>query len=426
MITPKSTFISVLVSVVLVAVPGNCKAQEPNHRDANLRVGVEQWIFSSLPIKEIREKFALANPQTNLSMESLTGGEINESIRKIAIGKCEYDLILVSGGASGPESSNLKSTLPWNDFFTEIPRQDFVSCFIINEQGTNAIHSLPLFGEMQLLFYAPETLRSSAPNDTGKMFPALETWMDVEKLAFSLKRDSDADGSIDTYGMAADFSRVQLFYGIWTHVVSSGGVFLDQDGNYNLKSKNVRDAVSFWKNLVGKEILLPGAWQKDEISKGFLYRKRAAMCLSGSRMDKLKRINLPYQEYEIAFTLPPGAKKNGTVVYPAAEILLPAGGNAEAARKFTRDILLSRWLQDKMANDYGMMPVLKSCYAELKEPYWQELVGCAEISPALPAFENNAQMVEVISFELGRAIMGLKTVDQAIEDAYVQLRQLRR
>ncbi len=131
--------------------------------------------------------------------------------------------------------------------------------------------------------------------------------------------------------------------------------------------------------------------------------------------------------YEKAYLAPlPGSVENGTFTAVGGGIFLPRFGNVEDAKKFALDVILSKWWQNWAAERYGKMPTLKSYLADLKEPYWGELVEVADKSETLPLYVDAPKMGDVIARESVRALLGMKSVDEAMNKAFKEIKDLRK
>jgi len=371
---------------------------------------------------EAVKKFNKMHPDIDAKIIEFTMEEIKGFMLKWARGKTSYDIVIGPGLQYARPYQERNFILPWDFVFEKVPEEEFLAPFLELGKIKGKYYNLPWCGEVIALIYRTDMFR-----DAGLFVGPPRTWTDIAEYAKKLTVDKNNDGIIDVYGIAAPLvgpPSDKIDWVVWGTLQSMGGELYDKDGNFNVKSEKYKKALKFYVDLRKNGYLLPDCHVNDNVGRNAFKAGKVAMLVTWhSRLIEAQQI----LGYEKAYLSPlPGSVENGSFITVGGGVFLSRFGNVEDAKKFTFDVLLSDWFNSWAAAKYGKMPTIKSHFERLEEPYWDDLLKIASISSTMPLYVDAPKMFDTIAKESVRALLGEKSVDEAMDAAYEEIKDLRK
>lgn len=386
-----------------------------------LRIGTQAWIVKKYNMAEAVKRFNRMHPDIDAKVIEFTMEEIGRFMLKWSRGETSYDIVIGPGTQYARPYQERNFILPWNFVFEKVPKDEFLAPFLRLSEINGKYYSLPWCGEVIALIYRTDLVKDAG--FTG----APKTWAEVAEYAKKLTMDTDNDGVVDIYGIASPLvgpPSDKIDWVVWGTLESMGGDLYDKDGNFNVKSEKYREALKFYVDLRKNGYLLPDCHVHDNVGRDAFKAGKVAMLITWhSRLIEAQHI----LGFDKAYLAPlPGSVENGSFTTLGGGVYLPRFGNVEDAKKFTFDVLLSDWWNQWAAENYGKMPTLKPHFAELKEDYWDDLLKIADISSTMPLYVDAPKMFDIIATESVKALLGEKSVDEAMDKAYDKIKDLRK
>lgn len=264
------------------------------------------------------------------------------------------------------------------------------------------IYALPFAGNVQLLFYNKQVL-----DDAGMAVP--ESWEDILKIA---KAVNGKDGKVGYVIRGQQGNPIVSDYLpiLWAF----GGNVFDESGNLTIDSKEAKDALKLYM-----ELLKYGAnYEKNDIVAAVSDGKAAASLGWPSWYISGETASAEYA------AIPSKATASSTA-YPTGMIgnwmmgVTANSGNSELALKFL-EYVTSADVQKKAA-EFGGVPTRTSVFndSELlaKYPYFETILTCTENSVVRPRLVEWTDIETAYGTELSSAISETKSIDQALADA---------
>ena len=252
----------------------------------------------------------------------------------------------------------------------------------------------------------------------------LQTFLEVAK---KLTRDVNGDGKIDVWGTYVQsgwetgwFPFVLLFDGEWRYPDGGTSTVVDVTSRkVTIDTPKVVDALKFYIGLIQQEKVapLPG---ELAIMGTPLEAKKVAMMIDGSWMMNIYKARIKDFEWDIAH--PPKGTVLRTHIDAGADGLVWAGTkHPEEAWKLV-EFFLGEEVQMAKARSKLVIPVLRSAlYSKeyLTAPprhikVIHEMIG---YSVPIKPFEGMLEVLDGMSAELEAAMLGKKSVDEAIKAA---------
>lgn len=408
------TLLMIFATIIVGSLPAQAKR--------TLRIGTQGWIVKKYNMVEAVKEFNKMHPDIDAKIIEFTMEEIEGFMLKWSRGETSYDIVIGPGLQHARPYQERNFVLPWDFVFEKVPEDEFLAPFLRLGRIKGKYYSLPWCGEVIALIYRTDMFR-----DAGLFVGPPRTWTDIAEYAKKLTVDNNNDGVVDVYGLAAPLVAApsnKMDWVVWGTLESLGGELYDKDGNFNVKSEKYREALKFYVDLRKNGYLLPDCHVNDNVGRNAFKAGKVAMLVTWhSRLIEAQQV-LGYEKASLSPL--PGSVENGSFITTGGGIFLPRFGNIEDAKKFTFDVLLSDWFNNWAAAKYGKMPTIKSHFAKLEESYWDDLLKIADISSTMPLYVDAPKMFDIISRESVRALLGMKSVDEAMDAAYEEIKDLRK
>lgn len=419
--------LSVLVSFIFMSSCQKTKVESQISANKILKVGAASWVFKPFPLEEAAKKYEATHPDVKVILSKSPETTGTKLLMDWDRRKTTYD-IFIGLSAKNCFAPILKGHLmPLDKIFEKIPKEKFIESYLKLGEIENKVYSLPLCGEIMVIIYRVDYFKKAGFIDKQGNVILPKTWDEVYQYAKKLTQDTNNDGTIDIYGIASPLTATidqKIRYAVWAYVSSKGGKVLDKDGNYNLKSKEMEEALSFLVKLRKEGYLLPDCHVDDSVGRNAFKSGKIAMYITWhSRLGEAQEM---VGKENANLMLLPGAKKNGSYISDGTGIIIPKYGNIDLAMDFLIEMLCSEWFQVSAAEKFGKMPTLKNYIKNLKEPYWQDLVDNADISFYDPMYYDFQKMADEISLQFSNALLGLKPVSTSLNDAYENIKNLKK
>ena len=271
-----------------------------------------------------------------------------------------------------------------------------------NPYGEGDVYALPFAGNVQLLFYNKKVL-----DDNGFTVP--ESWEDVLKIAKAVNGKAGKVGYVirgqQGNPIVSDYLPI-----LWAY----GGDVFDKNWNLTIDSKEAKDALQLYMNL-----LASGAnYEKNDIVASVSDGK-AAMSLGwpswyiSGESATAEYASIPSKAMNSSTGFPTGMIGNWMMGVTANS------ENSELAVKFL-EYVTSADVQKKAA-EYGGVPTRVSVFTDselsAKYPYFKTILVGTENSVVRPRTPLWTDIETAYGAAYISAISGTKSIDQALADA---------
>lgn len=271
-----------------------------------------------------------------------------------------------------------------------------------NPYGKGDVYALPFAGNVQLLFFNKQIYEDNN-------FTVPVSWEDILKIA---KAVNGKDGKVGYVIRGQQGNPVVSDYLpiLWAF----GGDVFDKDWNVTVDSKEAKDALKLYMDLLAN-----GAnYEKNDIVASVSDGK-AAMSL-GWPSWYISGENATAEYASI-----PSKATNSSTAYPTGMIgnwmmaVTANSGNTELAVKFL-EYVTSEEVQKKAA-EFGGVPTRVSVFTDgklsAKYPYFKTILAGTENSVVRPRTPLWTDVETAYGTELSNAISGTKSIDAALTDA---------
>lgn len=278
-----------------------------------------------------------------------------------------------------------------------------------NPYETGDIYALPFAGNVQFLFYNKQLLK-----DNNLEVP--KTWEDVLNISKTINGKDKKVGYVirgqQGNPIVSDYLPI-----LWAY---SGNVF-DKDWNVTVDSKEGKDSLQMYINLLNN-----GAnYEKNDIvssvssGKGALSLGWPSWYISGEKATA-EYASVPTKAIASSKASATGMIGNWMIAVTANS------QNKELALKFL-EYITSKDVQTS-STDKGGVPtrtsILEDDDLNKKYPYFKTLLEATENSVVRPRTVHWSEIETAYGTELSNAIAGVKTVDQALEDAKTAIEEI--
>ncbi len=372
--------------------------------------------------KNLLEEFLASSSQVS-GVEFITAGtpEVRDRLfREAALPRTDIDVGFVySPWMSGDIPVLFESLSSFQDEQPIEAFDDIIGSFRDEVSFDGEIYLIPMrAGGGSILFYNKRILaeRGIAPPET------LEDLVEAIKATTFTRANGE-----QVYGFAKQGQKAEIAFSMGVFLRAMDGDWVSRGLASQLGEPEVRETVDIFRDLYDARALPPNftALDNSEVVSLFKNNRVAFTTFGPNYYGRLAEEAVIDQE-DIGYINFPAPEGNN---YPGAApaitfqwaMGIPKGSqNKEAAWEFMR-FMASRDAIFNMSLS-GNDPVRASTYAnpdyQARIPYIDEQLAMFESGrPMYPAFDNFAQVNDIIGEELQAAVIGSKSTDAAIADA---------
>ena len=385
-----------------------------------LRVGAAAWMHEKFPLEDAARRFEENHP--GVEVELLKTQEFDTSVMmQMRQGETNYDILMPFQAGTMKQFLELDLLAPVGDVFDNeeymvdgeaLREGDLLGGYMELMRVDGETYGLPVFGEVAMLGY-----RTDYMQEAGLSSPP-ETWEELASYANQLNTD-------DTAGYTAILGRgLNSLITLMTMVKGKGGEVVDDEGNFNLTSpeaiESMQQLVDMYRN--DQSIQQSAAETFNAPRDGF---KAGSVAMANFWHSWALESADVFGQDNLALAPLPGTEENGTIIY-AGGAIIPNMGNVELAKLFAVEMLQAKWFQQWSAENYYKAPVRRQNLEGLSGSYWEDMPPLVDNGEFFPAYANAQQMYDTFGRNLLRALNGQVSAEEALQQTYDEISQMRR
>lgn len=400
-----------------------------------LTVSVEAWMVEKYNMAALEAQFEEAHPAVDvvvITHEGLGSAYQNIFLEWEQTGRSTADLYF--GGLISQLSPAIidDQLLPWDDMMIdELAADQWIPAFLApayveGEAGTN-YPTLPGLGETMNFQYNRNLLEEAGLlNEEGQFRP--DSYEAIQEAACQLSELTANDQAI---------TGLEMEYGLnfapdsWmAAVIAAEGTYLTEEGLINWDSEAGRQWIEFQKSIIDAGCGGSSTFTENNGARNALKAGQAAIINASNSRSSEGSVALCPEQDAVVLSADPQTCPSGETVqmfpYPgdggtmafSHQIYIPrVSANAELARAFAREAILSEYGQTWSAIAFGKMPTLWANYQALPQDnpnvaqVLQELEG-----PAMGqwVFRDGQLLRQAYVDELQLYLTGQQSVDDMI------------
>lgn len=377
------------------------------------------WVGSTDGMQHLYEKFQQEHPNITVEFEDVPAEESARKLTTQIAGGNPPDVAYIDASevitfASRGALANLDDYIVQSE---NIDSDDFVDAFGAFVSYEGSIYGVPFDGESTGLFY-----RTDLFDEAGIEGPPT-TWEEFRTTAEQL-----TDPSKQQYGYQIFAPEAAYYWYPW--LWQAGGDLLGEDDQIEFNSDAAKEAADYYVGLA--DVSAPDYLNSNSYDGRIAFANgQVAMYMAGAWFAGVLDDEFPDIEGKWATApLPEGEAGCATTIAGDALVVFADGDNVEAAWEWVEFLgqpeSIAHWT-------YGSEGTLL--------PPYQSMLDSPELVEAKPILEgfaqamscgrgniidhpNWAQVDELLTEELGKAIYGEKTAAEALDDAAAEAEQI--
>jgi multiple sugar transport system substrate-binding protein len=430
---PARLFAIVLVAL-LAALAAGCGGEEadegpPTGEEASnepvaeptspVEITFASWIGNEPNIKKLKTKFEREHPNITVKFQNVPFEQIGQKLTTQIAGGNPPDTAYIDAGTTADFASrgalvNLDSYIERSE---SVDPEDFVEAFAVSTQYEESWYGLPFDGETTGLFYRTDLFDQAGVDGPPK------TWDEFEETAAKL-----TDKAKKQYGYILFATEAAYYWYPW--LWQAGGDVLTEDGQVAFTSEEARTAAEFYVGL--REYSPPDYLNSNSYDGRVAFAQgKVAMYMAGSWFAGTLTGEYPKIKGKWATApLPEGDEGCATTIAGDNLVVFENSPNKDAAWLWIE--FLSQ--PENMAlwtfgdPDSTLLPprtdLLESEELQEKKPVlagFAEAMQCGVVSAANP---NGPKIEQALNEQLGKAMYGEITADEAIDNAAKEAKEI--
>lgn len=272
---------------------------------------------------------------------------------------------------------------------------------------------LPIAAAARGMFYNKDLLAKAGLDGP----PA--TWADLQQYATAIK---DATGE---FGYAFDAKGVQAFRYFGFFLWNNGGDFFDADGKAAFNSPEGVEALQYLTDMAESGAIPDPTGTALEDFQPLFQTGRLGMMIDGNFFDAAIADKAPDLQYGVA-PVPISGSDVQPVTWGVTDTLVVNKNTDPALASVVLSCLYKPEVRTEFDTNEGLLPVLQSqvsdpAFADENTQAWIAMLGNARFDP-LNA--NYAQMQELVKTAMQESLKGVKSPQQALDDAAAKFNEL--
>jgi ABC-type glycerol-3-phosphate transport system substrate-binding protein len=345
---------------------------------------------------------------------------VNQYLLAWTHGRNTVDLAL--GGTPGQLAAFVaKDELePWTSFFSGPDTKDqFIAAYLDQGVFRGVQYTLPFMGEVMMFSINKPMLQKAGLLGADGQAKAPQAWHDLIPFCKSL---TDANGGKPGCSVHWGFSFAA--YNYLTCLQGAQGTMYEKGTNLvDFSSPAAHECLD-----VGRALVKDGYSMTDTVSDDNGGRRAYSAGAVGAILEAASR------EAEGAATLGadkvgvmavPGTEKNGTIVYSHA-VFIPKMATPEAKKlafAFVREEVLTSTFGQFGLTKFGKLPTYRPAWKGLEtDPVYKLELAVTAHGVVAPEYAGYDQLDTFMQKEIGKAVLGTETVDQALKTLHDQIR----
>jgi ABC-type glycerol-3-phosphate transport system substrate-binding protein len=421
-----------LFTVVLGLLSFAFVAAAQDELSGTVTVSVEAWMVSKYNMPELEARFEADHPNVDvivLTHEGLGANYLNIFLEWAQTNASTADLYF--GGLISQLSPAIidDQLLPWDDVMVDgLAPENWIPAFlnysfVPGAEGSN-YPTLPGLGETMNFQYNRNHLIAAGLVDSAGNPAAPTTYSEIYDAACVLAQ-TEVNGQA-LIGLEMEYG-INFAPDTWmAAVIASEGTYLTDEGRPNWDSEAGRSWIEFQKSIIDAGCGGTSVFTDNNGARNALNAGQAAMInASNSRLNEGTNALCPEQgevpcpsgEVVEGFLYP---GDGGTLAF-SHQIYIPrVAANAELARAFAVEQILSEYGQTWSAINFGKMPTIWANYDALPENVNFELVRTQLEMPAMGQWQyRDGQLLrQAYVDELQRYLIGDQTLDDMIANLH--------
>jgi multiple sugar transport system substrate-binding protein len=379
------------------------------------------WVGDEPGMKTLLKQFETEHPNIKVELQNIPSDQANDKLTAQVAGGNPPDVAYIDAStvasfASRKALVNLDNYIKRSD---TVKADAYVPAFKTFTTYDNSMYGLPFDGESTALFYRTDMFAAAGISSPPK------TWAEYEADAKAL-----TDPAKHTYGNAMFTPEAAYYWYPW--LWQNGGQLLSKDGKTVLFNNAAgKKAAEFYVNLARyapKDYLNSNSYDgRQAFANGQVGMYVAGSWLAGTLSDEFPKIN---DKWAVA-PLPEGSAGCGTTVAGDALVIFSQTKKSDAAWKFIEFLSkpdnIALWTYKSPAGTElpPITSLLDSPDLAKTKPVLQGFAtamkcGVSNVvaNPDWPKIEQS------LNDELGKAIYGEQTADQAVDAAASDARMI--
>lgn len=374
------------------------------------------WVGSDPTMKQLAADFHKEHPMITIKFQNVPAEQASQKLTVQLAAGDPPDVAFINASDTSDFASrealvNLDSYISRSDI---VKADDYVDAFKTFVTYNDSMYGLPFDGESTGLFYRTDLFEAAGidgPPTTWDEFLA-----DAQKLTDPAKKQ---------YGYEVFAPEAAYYWYPWLY--QAGGDLLDADGNILFDSPEAREAANFYVDLAKyspPDYLNSNSYDgRTAFAQGQVGMYMAGAWFAGTMASEFPDIDGKWA----AAPLPDGAAGCKTTIAGDSLVMFAATKNADAAWK---------WLEFLSKPDNIAEWTYKSDNGTLLPPL-TSLLDSPDLVATKPVLEGFAELMkcgvassvsnpkfprveEVLNEELGKAMYGEQTADEALDNAKSQ------
>jgi multiple sugar transport system substrate-binding protein len=399
---------------------GDADAVEVQEPTEPVTVSFASWVGNEPNIKKLAADFKKEHPNITIQFQNVPFEQIGQRLTTQIAGGNPPDTAYIDAGTTADFASrgalvNLDGYIEQSDV---VAKEDFVEAFNASTQYEGSQYGIPFDGESTALFY-----RTDLFEQAGIANPPT-TWEEFRETARQL-----TDPAKKQYGYILFATEAAYYWYPW--LFQAGGSVLSEDGTeIAFTSPEAREAAEFYVGL--REYSPPDYLNSNSYDGRVAFATgRVAMYMAGSWFAGTLGAEFPKIKGKWATApLPEGEAGCGTTIAGDNLVVFEGSENKDAAwlwiEYLSRPENMALWTFEDP--DSTLLPprqeLLESPELVEKKPIlagFAEAMKCGVVGAANP---KGPQIEQALNTELGKAMYGEISADEAIDNAAAEAEEI--
>ena len=392
-----------------------------------LRVAAPPWIFKKFNLEEFAKQWEKA--QDNVRVELIRADKWSAPtwITEFQQGSSSFDVFI--GGTGAMLAPVIKGgwTEPLDGMLTgNMARDKFVAGFLAagkykkpDASGTN-YPVMPFMGEVAVI-----GVNTALMKDAG-------LWNDGQPVPIPSWNEHDF---FDWFGKLQDAAELGAHVQIWDRefmqydwagpLQAMTGNFVAQNGKgFDVSSDAAHRWLSYLQRMNKQGI---GVYTTSDDAGYQKWKTGAAGSFYAAQSHVMELVSVTNDESDIAYIGWPGAQENGSVIFPTSVWMPKVTKHKELGKRFIREVVFSKELQQWGFNNYGKLPVIKNYYGDgitWFKDQMPTILNIAEHSRPLPVYADLEKYLDILQKYVPEAAFGRMSVDKALSSIQQDIQDL--
>ncbi len=409
-----------LLSAFVVFAGGEKEAAEPEAAEEEevrtLRVGAPPWIFKKFDLENFSNQFDKNHPEIKLEMTRYDKWSAPTYITEWEAGSSPFDVFVGGSGSMLAPLITGEWTEPMDSMLTGTMAPDkfvggFLSAGKYKKQGGGSYYPcIPFVGEVSIIGVNTELMKKAGLWENGKPTP-IPSWDEDEFFNWFSKLNSAAELGAHVEIWDREFMQ----YDYCGPIKAMTGTFMASNGKgFDVSSNAAKKWLGFLRRMHDEDI---GVWTTTDDQGYAKWKTGATGSFYAAQGHIMELVGVTEDESDIAYLGWPDADKNGSIIWTHSVWMPKVSKNKDLGKKYIREVVFSREMQQWSFNNYGKLPVMKDYYGEgitWFQDQMPTILAVADASSPIPLFADLQEYLDILFKYLPEAAYGRTDVDTAL------------